>query len=106
MSGQIVRDFLYVGDLVCAIQRAIESDKHADVFNVGSGNGMSVLHLLQLLQHVIERKAEIRYWPDRVFDVPANVLATEKIQAALDWQPEVSLTAGILRTWAWIRSAI
>ena len=102
-DGHVVRDFLYVADIARAIQLALESDLNAEVLNVGSGEGTSLCHLLDIIQDVTQKDVIMKYLPNRVFDVPSNVLAAEKIGTMLGWHPDISLIDGIQRTWTWIQ---
>lgn len=51
-NGQVVRDYIYVRDLALAFQSAIESPLDHGVFNAGSGEGLSLLELLEELKAV------------------------------------------------------
>jgi UDP-glucose 4-epimerase len=69
-DGEQCRDFVYVGDIVDATIRAMTSDVSGEVFNVGSGRGMSVNQIAVLLcerlapqiapQHVAAHPGELR----------------------------------------------
>lgn len=105
-DGQVIRDFLYVGDLARAVKIALESDVKAEIFNLGSGEGTSINQLIETIQALTGKKYLLKYRPARVFDVPANVLAVDKIKTNLNWYPETTLSEGISQTWEWTRKII
>jgi len=103
-DGRIVRDYFYVDDLARAFLAAVESEIDHGTFNVGSGQGLSLLELLSKIQSVTGLSPRIIHRPARPADVPINVLDTRRIRSHLNWQPQVALSDGLQRTWEWIRS--
>ena len=99
-DGRIVRDFIFIDDVVDAICTAALTQTDVKIFNVGSGKGCSILDLLRLVERVVERKAVIEFKPARGFDVPVNVLDSSSIRNVLGWAPKYSLHEGLGRTWA------
>ena len=90
-DGEQTRDFTYVTDVVGALVAAAQSYKFGEVFNVGSGQTISVNHLVGLLGgskvHIPKRPGE----PDCTF---ANIV---KIQRDLNWRPKVSIEDGVAK---------
>lgn len=105
-DGEIVRDFLYVGDMARAILMALTAPSKAEVLNVGSGKGVSLNGLLLALKARTGATPLVRYLSGRTCDVPVSILNIDRINKALGWTPEVSLSQGVERTWRWIRSAM
>jgi UDP-glucose 4-epimerase len=105
-NGQVVRDFLYVGDLAEAMLAASLYDGPETVLNVGSGVGRSVLDVAASVCAALGRDpAPVIHMPGRAADVPVNVLDISRIQAALGWTPRTDWTGGLQRTAAWIARA-
>lgn len=89
-DGEQTRDFTYVSDAVDALLTVAASDKAGSVYNVGSGNPVSVNELVRLLGspetvHIPKRPGE----PDCTF---ADISA---IQRDLGWRPKVTLADGV-----------
>lgn len=105
-DGRVIRDYLYVGDLVRAIGLALTTPLQAGVFNVGSGQGVALTDLLAACAVETGLTPQIQVRPGRGCDVPANVLAIDRIRAELGWRPEVTLADGLARTWRWTKSAL
>lgn len=105
-DGTTVRDYLYVGDLARAVLQCLEDEDASRgavrVFNVGSGRGVSLEEMIELLQGVTGRDLPVQRLPARDFDCHYNVLAADAIRRELAWQPRVSLEEGLYKTWRWI----
>lgn len=105
-DGKVVRDYLYVGDLVAAMVAASLHDGADRVLNVGSGAGRSVLEVLDAVCTVLGRSpAEVVHKPARRADVPANVLDIARIRATLGWSPQTEWLDGLRQTADWVTSA-
>lgn len=102
-DGSVTRDFLYVGDVVRAMRRAIEYTGERKIFNISCGRGLAIADLIQALLRVTGTRPEILHDSQRTFDVPVNVLDNAAAQSALRWKPEMGLEEGLRRTWEWVR---
>lgn len=103
-DGSVVRDFFYVEDLVEAIRVAALEETARGVFNIGSGVGMSLKELLNVVKAEIDVDFEICYEPGRAFDVKEIYLDIAKAKKELGWEPKTSMSAGLRKTWEFIRS--
>ena len=99
-DGSTVRDYLYITDLVSFMVQAINNDL-TGVYNVGSGQGVSLRDVLALIAEVSGISANVKYFPPRNFDVKNVVLDITKARNALDWKPLVSLHEGCKKYWKW-----
>lgn len=102
-DGSVVRDYIYVSDLVEAFARTVESTELGSVLNVGSGRGVSINELLDTIIAVVGESPMVEYQPSRRLDVPENVLDISLASQALGWRPQTDLADGISRTWNWIQ---
>lgn len=103
-DGRVVRDYLYISDLVEALVIAAATGTESKLFNVGHGEGASLNELLVLMQEVVEGTPEVEYLPARSLDVPASVLDISRAEEELGWSPSTELAEGIALTWDWIRT--
>lgn len=96
-DGSTVRDFLDVADVVDALLAAATYQGEESLFNIGSGKGLSLNQLIELLEAQLNRSLEVDYLPSRGCDVPTNVLCIEKARQHLDWSPKISVADGLKR---------
>ncbi len=105
-DGKVIRDYLYIEDLVDAIARLARYDGDHRIFNVGSGVGVSVLDVIDQLESILGRSSlDLRWMPARAFDAPANVLSISRISSETGWSPRTSIADGIVRQLDWLREA-
>lgn len=103
-DGGVVRDYLYVSDLVEALKLAAGTGTRQKVLNVGSGRGTSLNDLVAIIAGVTGERPEVEYVAGRALDVPANVLDVVRARDELGWSPRTGLAEGIDRTWNWVRT--
>ena len=102
-DGTVVRDYVYAGDVADALVRLADHPDRAGVYNVGSGQGISINALIEQLFQVLGRRVPVVYEPARPFDVAENVLDISHIVQSLGWRPKVALPDGLKRTAAWLQ---
>lgn len=101
-DGSVVRDYIYIADVVDALLAALEWEGNEHVFNIGSGHGRSLNEVLDVIEKVTGRVADRRYLPGRVFDVPTNVLSIERAQRLWGWSPKISFDQGLRQFAEWL----
>lgn len=105
-DGSVIRDYIYVQDVVQSMIAASKYGGRLNVFNVGSGAGVSLLELLRMIEQVTAKKADIIFHPSRSFDVPRNVLDITKAEKELGWTPQVPMIDGLKKTAAWMQEKL
>lgn len=103
-DGKQQRDFCYVGDVARANRLALESDV-IGIFNVGTGIPTDVNTIFTTLRDATGYTQSAEHLPPAVGEVRATYLDSSKINNALGWQAEVSLSEGIRRVVHWMREA-
>jgi UDP-glucose 4-epimerase len=106
-DGEVVRDYIYIGDAVSALVKAAEYMPKPDdprIFNIGAGQGHSLNQIVEELRHVVDMPVDVKYTPARPVDVPANVLDVRRAKEYLGWAPQVELREGLKRSWRWVKS--
>lgn len=97
-DGTVVRDYLFIGDLVAlAIDAALSA--HCGVFNAGSGAGHSLNAIIAAVEAVTGRPLQLDRKPSRGFDVREVVLDISAARDTFGWQPRVGLDAGLSCAW-------
>lgn len=102
-DGSVIRDFLYVEDLVEAVIKAITHHSDTRLFNVGSGVGTTLLDAIELCKQVSESDIGLTFNKPRNSDVKINVLDRSLAARELGWEPSTSLKAGIQKTFEWMK---
>ena len=96
-DGTVIRDYIYISDVVSAMIAAMEYQGAEHVFNIGSGQGISLNDVISGIENVTSRKANVKYVAGRDFDVPVSVLDVDRARKELQWSPQVSFISGIER---------
>ncbi|WP_075351197.1 UDP-glucose 4-epimerase GalE [Algoriphagus marinus] len=105
-DGSCVRDFIHVMDLADAHVKAFTylNDKPSgfyDVFNVGTGNGNTVLEVIHTFERVNDLKLNYEIGPRRAGDVVKIWADTKKINSVLGWKPSKTLEDSMRDSWNW-----
>jgi UDP-glucose 4-epimerase len=93
-SGNQIRDFTYVSDVVEATTTALEADLHG-VFNVSLGRTHSVNELIGLLAELTDTTIETNQRPSKTEEIVNSRLSSRKLQLATRWRPKIGLREGL-----------
>ena len=108
-DGLQVRDALFADDLVGAIlvARAAMPRIRGNAFNLGGGpeHTTSLLELIELLQEIAGRRAEVRFEAARPGDQRWYVSDLQRFKDATGWTPHVGLRDGLSRLCTFLRDA-
>ena len=102
-DGSVVRDFIYVDDVIDALEAAVHDRSSHRVFNIGSGEGHSLREIIDMVERLAGKKLDIAWKPGRPMDVPVSIAAIGRAKGALGWSPKTPLEAGLRETIAWWR---
>ena len=100
-DGTAIRDYIHVADLADAHVRALEllqAEKKSRAINLGTGTGTSVQSIVQTVEELSGRKVPVRYGPRRPGDPPALIASADKAASLLEWRPQHSAIATIVRS--------
>lgn len=106
-DGTAIRDYIHVVDLakahVVAVERMIENrmKKKVEVFNLGTGNGFSVLEVIQSFERSTGVKLDYRIMERRPGDIEKVWADTEFANSELGWKAEKNLDEMTLSAWRW-----
>lgn len=104
-DGTQVRDYLYIGDLVEGIRRALDAGA-AGVYQLGSGQGTPLNALIAAMARTVGRESlPLRFEPFRAGEVHTTWCAIGRARAAFGFEAATGLDAGLARTWDWFSSA-
>lgn len=104
-DGTCVRDYVHVLDLADAHLRALEwmdAEPGSHRFNLGNGNGFSVLEVIEAARRVSGREIPYEIGPRRAGDPPVLVASSAQARQKLGWAPKYDRIEPIIETaWAW-----
>lgn len=105
-DGQIIRDFVFIDDVAAAVlQGLLHSPATVDPWDIGSGQGTSILRLAQLVAEVYAAPAPQVTGQFRNGDVRAARCDISAATAALEWKPQVMVEDGVRQLCAWLDRA-
>jgi len=106
-DGSCVRDFIHVSDIAHAHTLAIKyleegkNQSNLEVFNLGTGNGVTVLEAIKSFEKVSGVKLNYEIGPRRAGDIIAIYANNDKAKKVLGWIPERSLDEMMSTAWKW-----
>lgn len=102
-DGSVTRDYIYVDDVVDALEAAAVHTGHERVFNIGSGEGRSLLEIVDVIQKQLNVELDIRHFEARKADVPCSILDISRAEKDLHWKPKTPFLEGVARTIEWMQ---
>lgn len=106
-DGSCVRDYIHVMDIAHAHTRALQymidgkNQERCEVFNLGTGNGVTVLELIHSFEKVTGQKLNYKLGPRRAGDVVEVFANNNKAKSLLGWETKYSLDQMMDTAWRW-----
>lgn len=106
-DGSCIRDYIYVMDIANAHTRALQylidkkNTTNCEVFNLGTGNGVTVLEAIKAFEKISGVKLNYELGPDRPGDVIAIYANNTKAKSALGWEPKTGIEDMMRTAWQW-----
>jgi GDP-L-fucose synthase len=99
-SGTPMREFLHVNDLAEAVVYAIENPFAENLYNVGTGEDLTIKSLAELIQKTVGHQGEIIWDSSKPDGTPRKLMDVSKMTAQ-GWKAKISLEDGIKSTYEW-----
>jgi len=104
-TGDDIRDWIYIDDMIDAIILATEKIQTYDPVNIGLGKGHSIKQALQIILEVDGyTDAEIKYNPSKPSMIPIRLIDTSKAEKILGFKAKTGLREGITKTIEWYKN--
>lgn len=106
-DGSCVRDYIHVCDIAHAHTLALnylieqKNTANCEVFNLGTGNGITVLEVIHAFEKVTGIKLNYTTGPRRTGDVIAIYANNDKAKNVLGWEPKYNLNDMMATAWQW-----
>ena len=121
-NGKMRRDFTYIDDVTEAVARLVPHLPQGDpawadagcdpaasnapwrIYNVGNSRPVEVMHLLELIEQAVGRKAEREFLPMQAGDVVETCADSAALERAVGFRPNTSIEHGTRRFVDWFRA--
>jgi UDP-glucose 4-epimerase len=106
-DGSCVRDYIHVSDIASAHTKALQyiiddrNKSNCEIFNLGTGNGVTVLELINAFEKVSGQKLNYKIGPRRPGDVIEVYANNNKARTLLGWETIHDLEAMMDTAWRW-----
>jgi GDP-L-fucose synthase len=97
-TGKPLREFLHVDDLADATMFFVQNKSESHLYNIGSGEELSISELAILIQKIVNHKGNILYDNNYPDGTPRKLLDSKRIND-LGWRPKINLSEGIKNTY-------
>ncbi|WP_067548892.1 GDP-L-fucose synthase family protein [Algoriphagus sanaruensis] len=99
-SGTPMREFLYVEDLADAVVFAMENKFSDNLYNVGTGEDLTIRELAEMIQKIVGHTGEIIWDSTKPDGTPRKLMDVSKMTSA-GWKAKTNLEDGIRKTYQW-----
>jgi UDP-glucose 4-epimerase len=106
-DGSCIRDYIHVCDIANAHVKALQflmaskNESNCETFNLGSGNGVSVLEIIDAFEKVNQIKLNYTIGGRRPGDVPAIYSNSHRANTLLDWHCRYDINDMVKSAWKW-----
>jgi UDP-glucuronate 4-epimerase len=107
--GRYQRDFTYIDDIVDGVLKVLlypalpKSTPPWRIFNVGHNQPVEMVFFVRMLEALLGRKAQLELLPPLATEMPVTCADLTSINAAVGYEPRVSLEEGLGRFVAWFK---
>ena len=105
-EGRMARDFTYVDDVAAGVIAALDRPPDPPenrILNIGGGRPEGLLHMIEVLEQALGRKAVQVLAPMQPGDVTATCADVSRLKALTGYAPKVTLEEGLPRFVEWYR---
>jgi UDP-glucose 4-epimerase len=102
-DGSVIRDFVFIDDVVDAFEAAMTDTSNTRIFNVGTSEGRSLCDVIGAIEQLLDVKLNVTWARGRSIDIPVSVLAIDRALEVLHWKPKTTFESGLATTVEWTR---
>ncbi len=102
-DGSVIRDFIFVQDVVDGLLLAMKEAPPCFPINLGSGIATTIKELAEVIVAESDVHTSIEWDPSKPSGDPVRLLSIQRAEDSIGWRPKTSLRAGIQQTIAWYR---
>lgn len=102
-EGTVVRDYIYISDIVDIVNQSIFINCKSKVFNLGTSIGVSLNEIISIIKKVTDVEFKVTHKSSRSFDVLVSRLDINNLKKEFDVANFTSIETGISNTWNWLK---
>ena len=102
-SPDVVRDFLFVEDVVKAALLVLEKGEPMRPYNIGSGQAITVGQIVESILKATGKNPEVIWDNSKPTTIPFRMVSTKRIENELGFKPSFSFDEGIEKTVEWYK---
>jgi UDP-glucuronate 4-epimerase len=103
-QGKMKRDFTYIDDVIQGILAAIDLGAPCELFNLGNHRPIELLHMIELLEHALNKKAIKEFHPMQPGEVLETYADIDKSTRLLNFKPTTQFEEGIVQFVDWFKT--
>lgn len=103
-DGEQSRDFTFCDDIVDGVIAAANYPGRGEIFNLGGGSEISLIHAIHLAERITGRKAKLKRFDRQKGDVRRTRARLDQARDKLGYFPKIDLERGLVEEWNWIRA--
>lgn len=106
-TGEDIRDFIYIDDLIDGMLLAMNHKPIFDIFNVSSGKGIGLGEILEILVDIESfQESEIVFDKTKPTMIPKRLINIEKARKELNFRAQVGIRQGLQKTIEWYKKNV
>ena len=120
-SGDMIRDFTFVDDIVEGVVRVIDRPARPDpawngaapdpassaapyrIYNIGNNKQVQLMRYIEVLEHALGKKAQLEMLPMQPGDVPATMADVSALENDTGYRPKMTVEEGVPKFVEWYR---
>jgi GDP-L-fucose synthase len=102
-SPDVVRDFLFVEDVIHAALLILEKGEPMRPYNVGSGEAITVGQIVESILKSTQKNPEVVWDNSKPTTIPFRMVSTKRITEELNFAPKYTFDEGIAKTVNWYK---
>ena len=99
--GNSKRDYTYIDDAVEGTMKALSREHGYEIYNIGESQTTSLIHLVQMIEERLGKKALINTLPEQPGDVECTFADIGKAEERLGYCPRMKIQDGLTRFVRW-----
>ena len=105
-SGNALRSFVYIDDVVESMLLCMEKYSTSDPLNIGSSQSTSISDLVTIIHNLCKSSKKIIFDTSKPEGIPKITITTDKTKSKIGWSSKISLENGLSKTIEWYKKNI